>query len=228
MFRILTKIPYFFLLACSFILLFLTAFLFPFGTESDSQILNLIADKDSWSFRDSINVHNIFLYFVNLVLDSYKIRSFYGYRFLNLIYFSLLIFTLYKIIKLQFYDLKIIPVLTAITCTGVIFISFLSLQGFLFIGVISLIIFYFQIKFFIEEKTYNSFFLGLFCVIALSLGNYFFLLIVTTLSILKLSDWKIEKNKRFAILSNLSFIYILAIIFVILDQIYGEQLLFKN
>ncbi len=225
--RILTKIPYFFLLACSFILLFLTVFLFPFGTESDSQILNLIADKDSWSFRDSINVHNIFLYFVNLVLDSFKIPSFYGYRFLNLIYFSLLIFTLYKIIKLQFYDLKIIPVLTAITCTGVIFISFLSLQGFLFIGVISLIIFYFQIKFFIEEKTYNSFFLGLFCVIALSLGNYFFLLIVTTLSILKLSDWKIEKNKRFAILSNLSFIYILTIIFVILDQIYGEQLLLK-
>ena len=179
MFRILTKIPYFFLLACSFILLFLTAFIFPFGTESDSQILNLIADKDSWSFRDSINVHNMFLYFVNLVLNSYKIPSFYGYRFLNLIYFSLLIFTLYKIIKLQFYDLKIIPVLTAITCTGVIFISLLSLQGFLFIGVISLIIFYFQIKFFIEEKTYNSFFLGLFCVIALSLGNYFFFLLIS-------------------------------------------------
>ena len=227
MFRILTKIPYFFLLACSFILLFLTAFLFPFGTESDSQILNLITNKDSWSFRDSINVHNIFLYFVNLVLDSYKIRSFYGYRLLNLIYFCLLIFTLYKIIKLQFYDLKIIPVLTAITCTSLTFISFLSLQGFLFIGVISLIIFYFQIKFFIEEKNYNSFFLGLFCVIALSLGNYFFLLIATTLSILKLSDWKIEKNKRFVILSNLSFIYILTIIFVILDQIYGEQLLLK-
>jgi len=227
MFRILTKIPYFLLLACSLILLCLTAFLFPFGTESDSQILKLIANKDTWSFKDSINVHNIFSYFVNLVLDKYEIRSFYGYRFLNLIYFSLLIFTLYKIIKLQFYDLKIPPVLTAITCTGVIFISFLSLHGFLFIGLISLIIFYFQIKFFIEEKTYNSFFLGLFCVIALSLGNYFFLLIVTTLSILKLSDWKIEKNKRFNILSNLSFIYILAITFVILDQIYGEQLLFN-
>ena len=227
MFRILTKIPYFFLLACSFILLFLTAFLFPFGTESDYQILNLISDKDSWSFRDSINVHNIFSYFVYLILDSYEIRSFYGYRFLNLIYFSLLIFTLYKIIKLQFYDLKIFPVLTAITCTSITFISFLSLHGYLFIGLISLIIFYFQIKFFIEEKAYNSFFLGLFCIIALSLGNYFFLLIVTTLSILKLSDWKIEKNKRFSILSNLSFIYILSIIFAILDQIYGEQLLFK-
>ena len=227
MFRILTNIPYFFLFACSLILLFLTAFLFPFGTESDSQILNLIVDKDSWSFRDSINIHNIFSYFVYLILDSYEIRSFYGYRFLNLIYFSLLIFTLYKIIKLQFNDLKIFPVLTAIICTGVIFISFLSLQGFLFIGLISLIIFYFQIKFFIEKKTYNSFFLGLFCIIALSLGNYFFLLIVTTLSILKLSHWKIEKNKRLAILSNLSFIYILAIIFIILDQIYGEQILFK-
>ena len=227
MFRILTKIPYFFLLACSFILLFLTAFLFPFGSESDAQFFNLIKDQSLWSFRDSINFHNILSFSLFLIFDSYEIRSFYVYRLLNLIYFSLLIFTLYKIIKLQFYDLKILPVLTAITCTGIIFVSFLSLQGILFIGLLSLIIFYFQIKFFINEKTHNSFFLGLFCIIALSLGNYFFLLIVTTLSIIKLSDWNIEKNKRFAILSNLSLIYILAIIFFIIDQIYGEQLLLK-
>ena len=227
MFRILTKFPYFFLLAWGIILLFFTAFYLPFGTESDLKFFNLIANQGLWSFRDSIHVHNIFSYFLHLVLDSYEIQSLHAYRFLNLIYFSLLIFTLHKIIKLQFYDLKIFPVLTAITCTGIIFIGFLSLQGILLIGLISLVIFYFQIKFFIEEKTYNSFFLGLFCIIALSLGNYFFLLIVTTLSILKLSDWRIEKNKRFAILSNLSFIYILAIIFVILDQIYGEQIFFK-
>ena len=228
MFRILTKIPYFFLLAWGIILLSFAAFFFPFGTESDAQFFNLIANQDSWSFRNSINVHNIFSYFLHLILDSYEIRSLYGYRFLNLIYFSFLIFSLYKIIKLQFYDLKILPVLTAITCSGVTFIGFLSLHGTLFIGLISLIIFNFQIKFFMEDKTYNSFFLSLFCIIALSLGNYFFLLIVTTLSILKLSDWKIEKNKRLAILSNLSFIYILAIIFVIFDQIYGEQILFKT
>ena len=227
MFRILTKIPYFFLLAWGIILLFFTAFYLPFGTESDVKFFNLIANQSLWSFRDSIHVHNIFSYFLHLVLDSYEIQSLHAYRFLNLIYFSLLIFTLHKIIKLPFYDLKIFPVLTAITCTGIIFIGFVSLQGILLIGLISLVIFYFQIKFFIEEKTYNSFFLGLFCIIALSLGNYFFLLIVTTLSILKLSDWRIEKNKRFAILSNLSFIYILAIIFVILDQIYGEQIFFK-
>ena len=174
MFRILTKIPYFFLLAWGVILLFLTAFFFPFGTESDVQFFNLIANQGLWSFRNTINVHNIFSFFINLVLDSYEIRSFYGYRFLNLIYFSLLIFTLYKIIKLQFYDLKTFPVLTAITCTGIILISFLSLQGILLTGLISLIIFYFQIKFFIEDKTYNSFFLGLFCIITLSLGNYLF------------------------------------------------------
>ena len=227
MFRILTKIPYFFLLAWGIILLFLSVFFFPFGTESDAKFFNLIINQGLWNFRDSINVHNIFSYFFHLILDSYEIRNLYSYRLLNLIYFFLFIFTLYKIIKLQFYDLKIVPVLTAITCTGVIFISFLSLQGILFVGLISLIVFYFQIKFFIEEKTYNSFFLGLFCIIALSLGNYFFLLIVTTLSILKLSNWKIEKNKRFAILSNLSFIYILAIIFIILDQINGDQILFK-
>ena len=227
MFRILSKIPYFFLIAWGIILLFFTVVFFPFGTESDAKFFNLIVSQGSWSFKDSINIHNIFSHFINFILGSYEIRTFYSYRFLNLIYFSLLIFTLYKIIKLQFYDLKTLPVLTAITCTGVIFISFLSLQGILFIGLISLIIFYFQIKFFIEEKTYNSFFLGLFCIIAMSLGNYFFLLIVTTLSILKLSDWKIEKNKRFSILSNLSFIYISAIIFIILDQINGEHLLFK-
>jgi len=227
MFRILTKIPYFFLLAWGVILLFLTAFFFPFGTESDLQFFNIIANQGSWSFRNSINVHNIFSYFLHLILESFEIRSFYGYRLLNLIYFSLLIFTSYKIIKLQFYDLKIFPVLTAITCTGIIYFSLLSLHGILFIGLTSLIIFYFQIKFFIEDKPINIFFLGLFCIITLSLGNYFFLLIVTTLSILKLLDWKLEKNKRLAILSNLSFIYILAIVFIILDQIYGEQILFK-
>ncbi len=227
MFRILIKIPYFFLLAWGVILLFFTAFLFPFGTESDAQFFNLIANQGSWSFKDSINVHNIFSNFLYFILGFYEISPLYGYRFLNLIYFSLLILTLYKIIKLQFYDLKIIPVLTALTCTSTIFISFVSLQGILFIGFLSLIIFYFQIKFFIEEKIFYNFFLGLFCVIALSLDNYFFLLIVTTLSLLKLSDWKIEKNKRFAILSNLSFIYISAIIFIILDQIYEHQLLFK-
>ena len=127
MFRILTKIPYFFLLAWGVILLFLIAFFFPFGTESDARFFNLIENQGLWSFRDSINVHNIFSYFLHIILDSNEIRSFYGYRFLNLIYFSLLIFTLYKIIKLQFYDLQIFPVLTAITCTGVIFFSFLSL-----------------------------------------------------------------------------------------------------
>ena len=195
MFRILSKIPYFFLLIWGVVLLFLTALFIPFGTESDAQFFNIMANQGFWSFRNSINIHNIFSYSLHLILESYEIRSFYGYRFLNLIYFSLLIFTLYKIIKLQFYDLKIFPVLTAITCTAIIFISILSLQGILFIGLVSLIIFYFQIKFFIEDKTINSFFLGLFCVIALSLGNYFFLLIVTTLSILKLLDWKIEKIK---------------------------------
>ena len=106
--RILTKIPYFFLLAWGIILLFFTAFFFPFGTESDAQFLKLIASQGSWGFKDSINVHNIFSNFLYFILDSYEIRSFYGYRFLNLIYFSLLIFTLYKIIKLQFYDLKIL------------------------------------------------------------------------------------------------------------------------
>ena len=227
MFRILTKIPYFILLAFSIVLLLFTTFLFPFGTESDAQFFNLITDRGSWSFRDSINVHNISSHYLNLILNSYSISPLYGYRFLNLIYFSLLVLTLFKIVKLQFYDLKIIPTLTALTCTGIIFSSFLSLQGVLFIGLLSLVIFYFQIKLFIEEKIYNNFFLGFFCIIALSLGNYFFLVIVTTLSIVKLFDWKIEKNKRISILSNLSFIYISAIVFIILDQIYGEQLLFK-
>src|SRR5210317_1409525 len=134
MFRILSKIPYFFLLTWGVILLFLTAFFFPFGTEGDAQFFNIITNQGSWSFRNTINVHNIFSFFVNLVLDSYEIRSFYGFRFINLIYFSLLIFTLYKIIKLQFYDLKIFPVLTAITCSGIIFISFLSLHGIIIIS----------------------------------------------------------------------------------------------
>ena len=89
MFRILIKIPYFFLLAWGVILLFFTAFLFPFGTESDAQFFNLIANQGSWSFKDSINVHNIFSNFLYFILGFYEISPLYGYRFLNLIYFSL-------------------------------------------------------------------------------------------------------------------------------------------
>ena len=228
MFRILTKIPYFVLLIYSFILLFLTAFLVPFGTESDLFFLNLIADKSVWGFKETFNVHLIFSNFLYLIVDALEIASLSGYRSLNLIYYFLLLLTLYKIIKFQFYDLKIIPVITAVTCTGITFISFISLQGILLTGLLSLVIFYFQIKFFAEENIYNSLFLGLFCIISLSLGSYFFLIIVTTLSILKLSDWKLEKNKRLAILSNLSFIYISAVIFIVLDQIYGKHLDFKT
>ena len=228
MFRILTKIPYFVLLIYSFILLFLTAFLVPFGTDSDLFFLNLIADKSAWGFKETINVHLIFSNFLYLMVDALEITSLSGYRSLNLIYYSLSLLTLYKIIKFQFYDLKIIPVITAVTCTGITFISFVSPQGVLLTGLLALVIFYFQIKFFAEENIYNSFFLGLFCIISLSLSSYFFLIIVTTLSILKLTDWKLEKNKRWAILSNLSFIYISAVIFIVLDQIYGKQLNFKT
>ena len=228
MFRILTKIPYFVLLIYSFILLFLTAFLVPFGTDSDLFFLNLIADKSAWGLKETINVHLIFSNFLYLIVDALEITSLSGYRSLNLIYYSLSLLTLYKIIKFQFYDLKIIPVITAVTCTGITFISFVSPQGVLLTGLLALVIFYFQIKFFAEENIYNSFFLGLFCIISLSLSSYFFLIIVTTLSILKLSDWKLEKNKRWAILSNLSFIYISVVIFIVLDQIYGKQLNFKT
>ena len=216
------------MLIYSFILLFLTAFLVPFGTDSDLFFLNLIADKSAWGLKETINVHLIFSNFLYLIVDALEITSLSGYRSLNLIYYSLSLLTLYKIIKFQFYDLKIIPVITAVTCTGITFISFVSPQGVLLTGLLALVIFYFQIKFFAEENIYNSFFLGLFCIISLSLSSYFFLIIVTTLSILKLSDWKLEKNKRWAILSNLSFIYISVVIFIVLDQIYGKQLNFKT
>jgi hypothetical protein len=228
MFRILTKIPYFVLLIYSFILLFLTAFLVPFGTESDLFFLNLMADKSAWGFKETINIHLIFSNILYFIVSKFEITSLAGYRSLNLIYYSLLLLTLYKIIKFQFYDLKIIPVITAVTCTGITFISFVSLHGVLLSGLLSLVIFYFQIKFFAEENVFNSFFLGLFCIISLSLSSYFFLIIVTTLSILKLSDWKLEKNKRLAILSNLSFIYISTIVLIVLDQIYGKQLAFNT
>ena len=158
MFRILTKIPYFVLLIYSFILLFLTAFLVPFGTESDLFFLNLIADKSVWGFKETFNVHLIFSNFLYLIVEALEITSLSGYRSLNLIYYFLLLLTLYKIIKFQFYDLKIIPVITAVTCTGITFISFISLQGVLLTGLLSLVIFYFQIKFFAEENIYNSLF----------------------------------------------------------------------
>lgn len=222
--RILTKIPYSALLICGIILLCFTSILIPFGTEGDEEIFSLLLSESSWKFRDAINVHLLFSNFLYLIFESFEINVLYVFRSLNLVYFSLLILTLYKIIKLQFYDLEIIPTITALTCTGIIFFSFISLNGILFIGFLSLVIFYFQLKFFMEENIYNSFFLSFFCIVALCVGNYFFLIIVTTLSVLKIFDWKLEKNKRLAILSNLSFIYISSVVFIILDQIYDDQL----
>ena len=224
MFRILTKIPYLALLICGIILLCFTSILIPFGTESDVEIFSLLLSESSWKFREAINVHLLFSNFLYLIFESFDINVLYALRSLNLIYFSLLILALYKIIKLQFYDLEIMPTITALTCTSIIYLSFISLNGVLFVGFLSLIIFYFQLKFFIEENIYNSFFLCLFCIVALCIGSYFFLIIVTTLSVLKIFDWKLEKNKRLAILSNLSFIYISSVVFIILDQIYGDQL----
>ena len=55
MFRILTKIPYFFLLACSYILLFLTAILF--YTFSNSQDLNWDKSK---GFEVTFDIDNVY------------------------------------------------------------------------------------------------------------------------------------------------------------------------
>lgn len=227
MFRILTKIPYLALLIYGIFLLCFIAFLIPFGTEGDEEILIFLLSESPWKIRDVLNFHLLFSSFLFFIFESFEISVFYAFRSLNLIYFSLLILTLYKIIKLQFYDLEIIPTITALTCTGIIFLSFISLNGVLFVGFLSLVIFYFQLKFFIEENIFNSFFLGLFCIVALCTGSYFFLIIVTTLSLLKLLDWKLEKNKRLSILSNLSFIYISSVVFIILDQIYGDPMFFN-
>ena len=86
MFRILTKIPYLALLIYGIFLLCFIAFLIPFGTESDEEILIFLLSESPWKIRDVLNFHLLFSSFLFFIFESFEISVFYAFRSLNLIF----------------------------------------------------------------------------------------------------------------------------------------------
>ena len=54
------------------------------------------------------------------------------------------------------------------------------------------------------------------------MGNFYCLVIITVLSVIKLINFKLEKEKRLSIISNISFLYIVAIVLLIISRLDQE------
>ena len=174
LFRFPEKIPNLFYFIYGFLLLVLTVFVVPLFMTSDlTNSVNLIRNYE-WNFFEVSNIHFFFLMMFNSLLGYFSIASYEILKFLNLIYLLLLIFISYKIIKLKFYDLEVWSPLSIIIFSGIIFFCSLTLQHHLIGGLVTLIIFYFYLKIFEEEKIINNILFSFFCILALLMGNFFF------------------------------------------------------
>ena len=227
LFRFPEKIPNLVYLIYGFLLLALTVFLVPLFMTSDlTNSVNLIRNYE-WSFLEVLNIHFFFLMMFDSLLGYFSIANYEILKFLNLIYLSVLIFTSYKIIKLKFYDLEVWSPLSIIIFSGIIFFCSLTLEYHLVGGLITLIIFYFYLKIFEEEKIINNILFSFFCILALLMGNFFFLIVISIFSLSKLINLNLQKEKKLSLISNLSFIFIFAIAVLVINQINQNHIDFK-
>ena len=227
-FRFPEKIPIFFYLIFFFFLLGILSAVSPFLSNQDIDTIISLKNKTSWNFIQITDVHFLILkgfYYLTLPLisDNYQLL-----RSLNFIYLLIIILVSYKIIKLKFYDLNIWNPIAAFVISGGIIFSVITIQDYLLVGLINLLIFYFFLKTFEDSETNNIIFFNIFSLIALLMGNYYCLVIITILSLIKITNLKLEKEKRLGIISNISFLYIVAIILLIINQLIQEQFILNT
>ena len=192
----------------------------PYYFTDDLNLLISLKNNNLVSnFPDFINPHLILLNLAIKISNVFALDNYLLLRFLNFIYLGLVILVTYKIIKLKFYDLHYLMPLTAVLLSGTILISITTINGPLLSGLITLLIIYYLIRIFDEEKILNVLFFILFSLIALILNNFFFIILISFLTILKLFNLKLEKKKRLSLISYLCSIYIIALIFLIIQGI---------
>ncbi len=223
LFRFPEKIPTFIYLIFYFILLGTLILVTPLISNQDIDFIISIKDETNWTFSTIINFH--FLIFKafysiigSLISDQYQIL-----RLINFLYLFLIVFITYKIIKLKFYDLDHWNPIGAFLISGGILFPFLTLQGFFLSGLLNLLILYFLFKTLEENKIINIISFNIFSLIALLMGNLYCLLIITVLSVIKLINFNLEKEKRLRIISNIFFLYIVAIVTLIINQLDQEK-----
>ena len=187
----------------------------PYYFTDDLNLLISLKNNNLVSnFSDFINPHLILLNLAIKISNVFALDNYLLLRFLNFIYLGLVILVTYKIIKLKFYDLHNLMPLTAVLLSGTILISITTINGPLLSGLITLLIIYYLIRIFDEEKILNVLFFILFSLIALILNNFFFIILISFLTILKLFNLKLEKKKRLSLISYLCSIYILSLIHI--------------
>ncbi len=192
----------------------------PYYFIDDLNLLIATKDNDLFSnFSEFINPHLILLNIVIKISNELALENYLLLRFLNFIYLGLVILVTYKIIKLKFYDLHYLMPLTAVLFSGTILISITTINGSLLSGLIILLVIYYLMRIFDEEKILNVFFFILFSLIALFSNNFSFIILISFLTILKLFNLKLEKKKRLSLISYLCSIYIIALIFLIIQGI---------
>ena len=192
----------------------------PYYFTDDLNLLISLKNNNLVSnFSDFINPHLILLNLAIKISNVFALDNYLLLRFLNFIYLGLVILVTYKIIKLKFYDLHYLMPLTAVLFSGTILISLTSINDSLLSGLTTLLIIYYLMRIFDEEKILNIFFFILFSLIALILNNFFFIILISFLILLKLFNLKLEKKKRMSLISYLCSIYIIALIFLIIQGI---------
>ncbi len=192
----------------------------PYIFIEDIKLLTTIKDNELVSnFSDFINPHLIFLNIASKLTNFFGFNNYFLFRLPNFIYLGLLILVTYKIIKLKFYDLNYLMPLNAVMLSGTIIISMITIDGSLISGLLTLLIFYYLSKVFDDENFYNVIFFILFSLIALTLKNFYFVVLITFLIILKLFNLKLDKNKRLNLISYLSFVYLSLLVFLIIQGI---------
>ena len=125
----------------------------PYYFTDDLNLLISLKNNNLVSnFSDFINPHLILLNLAIKISNVFALDNYLLLRFLNFIYLGLVILVTYKIIKLKFYDLHYLMPLTAVLLSGTILISITTINGPLLSGLITLLIIYYLIRIFDEEK----------------------------------------------------------------------------
>ena len=138
---------------------------------------------------------------------------------IGLLTISVLIFLSIKIIKLKFYDLNFYLPIIAFLFTGPIIFSLIVDIKFLVSGLLTMSVFYFQLKYFDSQKIIDFIFLFIFSLLALSINNFYFLIIITIFAFFKIFNFKINKEEKINTISKLSIIYLIFFVFLIINLI---------
>ncbi len=227
LFRFPEKIPIFIYLIFFFLLLVALAIILPLTSAQDINFIISLDEKVNWGFSQITDVHFLILKSFYLISKETILNQFQLLRLINFFYLSLIIFVSYKILKLKFYDLDVWNSIGAFLISGGIIFSVLTIQDYLLSGLLNLLILYFLLKSFEENKITNIILTNIFTIVALLMNNFYSLLIITILSFILLINFKLEKERRLAIVSNISFLYITAITIIIINQLSQSQNIFN-